>query len=304
MKVAFQINKINSLNLSTDSSWIIMTECYNRGFEVWFYYPESLSYLEGEITSLGFAFDGTNKEVGEFRKIELNTFDFVFVRQDPPFDMPYITSTYLLEKLTKPKVLNSPASIRNCPEKLFVLDFANFMPKTIITSNKDEILKFWRRHQEVVLKPVYAHGGQGVFYISQNDKNINNVIRILTDYYGNVPIIAQQYIANVAKGDKRILLVDGECVGAINRMQGENSAISNTVAGGGYEKTVLTSTEEEICKVLKPKLKALGLFLVGIDVIDDMITEINVTSPTGFSLFNKLEGASVEKIIVDKMLQL
>ena len=304
MKVAFQINKIEILKEKTDSSLLIMQECLKRGFEVWFYYPESLTFEIENIYAKGFLFNGKKMESGAETKLKLDDFNFVFVRQDPPFDINYITTTYLLEKLKKAKVLNNPASIRNCPEKLFVLDFAKYMPETIITSSNEEIQSFWQKHQEIILKPLYAHGGRGVFYIPKDDKNLSNSINILKAYYNNLPIIAQRYLPNVTKGDKRILFVNGECVGCFDRIQGEHSAVSNTASGGTLLPSTLTPKNKEICQVLKPKFKEMGLFLVGIDVIDDFITEINVTSPTGFVFLNQLYGGKVEERIVDEMLKL
>ena len=304
MKVAFQINKIEQLKEKSDSSLLIMKECLKRGFEVWFYYPEELTYQEEQIFTKGFLFNGKKEENSTYSQIKLDDFNFIFVRQDPPFDMNYITATYLLEKLKKAKVLNNPASIRNCPEKLFVLDFAKYMPKTIITNSKEQIQAFWQEQGEIILKPLYAHGGQGVFYIPKNDKNLSNAINILKTAYYGLPIIAQEYLPNVTKGDKRILFVNGEYVGCFDRKQSEHSAVSNTASGGTLEISSLTQKNKELCDVLKPKFKELGLFLVGIDVIDDLVTEINVTSPTGYVFLNQLYQSKVEEKIVDEMLKL
>jgi glutathione synthase len=303
MKIAFQIDKIASLKPKTDTSLLIMNECYARGFDVWFYYPESLTYENGNIFAKGFVFDGEQEE-GSIEKCNLEDFNYVFLRQDPPYNMNYLTTTYLLSKLKKAKVLNNPASVRNCPEKLFVLDFAEFMPETIITNSESEIRDFWHKHEEIILKPLYAHGGIGVFYIPKNDKNLFNAFRILKENYNNLPIIAQKYIPNVVKGDKRILFINGEFAGALNRVQASDYAISNTAVGGKYEKTILTEREQEMCREFFFKFKELGLFLVGIDVIDDYITEINVTSPTGFCLINELYDIRIEEKIVDEMLKL
>jgi glutathione synthase len=303
MKIAFQIDKITTLKPKTDTSLLIMHECYARDFDVWFYYPETLRYENGEIYAEGFAFEGEQEE-GVMEKKNLDDFNFIFLRQDPPFNMNYITTTYLLERLKKAKVLNNPTSVRNCPEKLFVLDFAKFMPETIITNSEAEVREFWQKHNEIILKPLYAHGGMGVFYIPKNDKNLFNAFRVLKESYNGLPIIAQKYLPNVRKGDKRILFINGEFAGALNRVQAEDYAISNTAVGGKYFQTTLTEREKEMCREFFLKFKELGLFLVGIDVIDDNITEINVTSPTGFCLINELYGIRIQEKIVDEMLKL
>jgi glutathione synthase len=304
MKIAFQIDKISGLKPKTDTSLLIMKAALKRGFDVWFYYPANLTYKNGEIFAQGFTFDGTQNEPSESTLLNLDDFNFIFLRQDPPFDMNYLTTTYLLEKLKKAKVLNNPTSVRNCPEKLFVLEFAKFMPETLISNSEPEIREFWKKHKEIIIKPLFAHGGIGVFYIPENDKNLFNATRILQANYNNLPVIAQKYLPNVVKGDKRILFINGEFAGALNRIQATDFAISNTAIGGGYEKTVLTAREQEMCRSFYEPFKKLGLFLVGIDVIDDHITEINVTSPTGFVLINELYGIKIEEKIIDEMLKL
>lgn len=304
MKIAFQIDKISTLKTKTDSTLIIMKEALKRKFDIWFYHPSDLMYENGSIYAFCFKFDGTLTEPTEKVKLDLETFNFIFLRQDPPFDMNYLTTTYLLEKLKKAKVLNNPKSVRDAPEKLFVLNFAKFMPETIITGDETLIREFWKKHKQIILKPLYAHGGIGVFYIPENDKNLFNAFRILKQTYNGLPIIAQQYIPNVVKGDKRILFINGEFAGALNRVQATDFAISNTAVGGGYEQTSLTKIEKEMCEEFKPVFKKLGLFLVGIDVIDDKITEINVTSPTGFALLNELYSEDFGKKIVDEMLKI
>jgi glutathione synthase len=303
MKIAFQIDKIKSLKPKTDTSLLVMNECYARGFDVWFYYPENLSYQSGEVLAKGFIYEGEQEE-GEIETKNLEEFNFVFLRQDPPFDMNYLTTTYLLERLKKAKVLNNPKSVRDCPEKLFVLNFHKFMPETIITTSENEVREFWQKHKEIIIKPLYAHGGIGVFYIPSDDKNLFNAFRLLKEGYKGLPVIAQKYLPNVKKGDKRILFINGEFAGALNRVQAQDYAISNTAVGGKYEKTTLTEVEKEMCREFFIKFKELGLFLVGIDVIDDKITEINVTSPTGFCLINELYGIRIQEKIVDEILKL
>lgn len=303
-KVAFQINKITTLSPKTDSGLLIMNAAFARGFDVYFYYPEDLFYKEQKVMASGFIFEGEQAEQDKKQTLDLEEFDYIFIRQDPPYDMNYLTTTYLLEKLKNPKVLNNPNAIRSCPEKLFVLDFAHFMPKTIITNNEDDIRKLLNECGQIILKPLYAHGGRGVFLIPENDKNLFNTFRILKENYNNLPVIAQEYIPNVVRGDKRILFINGEFAGALNRVQNSNSAISNTAVGSGYEKTTLTKIEQEMCKTFLPIFKKLGLFLVGIDVIDDKITEINVTAPTGFCLINELYSIRIEEKILNEMLKL
>lgn len=261
--------------------------------------------MNGEIVSRAWKFSGTQTEDKTPALINLDEVaDFVFLRQDPPFNISYITTTYLLERLQRAKVLNNPKYVRDCPEKLFVLDFAEYMPETIITTSESDIREFWKKHGEIILKPLYACAGMGVFYIPENDKNLFNATRILKQNYENLPIIAQKYVKNVTKGDKRILFIDGKVVGAINRIQATDYAISNTAVGGKYIKTELTATEQKLCAKLGLILKEKELFLVGIDVIDDMITEINVTSPTGYLFLNELENIRCQDIMIQKLLEM
>lgn len=305
MKIAFQIDPISTLNSKTDSTLLIMNGALKRGFEVWFYYPASMLYKDNALYAYGFKFDGSQKEDHNSKSILLlEDFDFIFLRQDPPFNMNYLTTLYLLEKLKNPTILNDPRSVRDFPEKLFVLDFPEFTPPTLISNNEEEIRDFWKKHQEIILKPLYSYGGKGVFYISKEDKNLFNAFRILQENYGKVPVIAQKYIPNVVKGDKRITFINGDFSGAINRIQQKDSAVSNIVSGAKYEQTTLTSKENQMCKTFLPIFKKLGLFLVGIDVIDDYVIEINVTSPTGFVVINELYGIKTEEKILDEMLVL
>lgn len=300
MRVVFQIDPIQGLKAKTDTSLLIMQGAIRRGFDVWFYYPYTLFYKENKVYAKGYKFNGKQEE-GNIELLNLDTFDFLFLRQDPPFDMQYITTTYLLEKLQKCKVLNNPASVRNSPEKLFVLNFPEFIPPTIISNDEKYIREFWRQQKEVVIKPLYGHGGAGVFYIPYNDKNLFNVYRLLKEKNENLPIIAQKYLSSVMLGDKRIVFINGEFAGALNRIQSTDFAISNVAAGGAYEKTDLTSTEKKMCDVLGPVFKQMGLFLVGIDVIDNMLTEINVTSPTGFAIINEIYNIRIEEKILDAL---
>ena len=303
-KIAFQIDKISGLKPKTDTSLLIMNGCLRMGFEVYFYHPNTLKYENGEVFAKGFKFNGKQEEEGLEQLFRLDNFNYIFLRQDPPFNMSYITTTYLLEKLKKAKVLNNPTAVRNCPEKLFVLDFAEFMPETLITNSEAEIREFWRKHKEIILKPLYGHAGAGVFYIPKDDKNLYNVCKVLKENYSDLPIIAQKYIPKVIEGDKRIVFINGEFGGALNRVQASDFAISNTAVGAKYEKTELTPREQEMCLKFKPVFQKLGLFLVGIDVIDNQITEINVTSPTGFPLINELYNIKIEEKIIEEMLKL
>ncbi len=235
--------------------------------------------------------------------INLKSFEFVLIRQDPPFNMEYITATYLLERLPKTcMVLNKPNSIRDCPEKLFVMDFFNLMPPTLISRQKSNIIKFVKKFKKVVIKPIYGNGGSNVFYLNEKDPNLNIIIDTLISETEH--IIVQKFIKNVKKGDKRILLINGLPVGAVNRIPVNNEIRANLHIGGRAKKTNLTKREKFICNQIKSKLREKGLFFTGIDVIDGYLTEINVTSPTCIREIDTLNKVNISYIYWEKALQL
>jgi glutathione synthase len=237
--------------------------------------------------------------LGEASVVDLSTQDVVLMRQDPPFDMAYITATHILERIhPKTLVVNDPAHVRNAPEKLFVTEFKGLMPPTLITSDRAEINAFRAEHKDIILKPLYGNGGAGVFRVKEGDENLGSMLEMFTAFYRE-PVIVQRYVPEVRKGDKRIILVDGEVAGAINRVPAEGEARSNMHVGGRPEATTLTQREKEICAALAPELKKRGLIFTGIDVIGDYLTEINVTSPTGIWEVKRFGGADIAALVWD-----
>ena len=246
---------------------------------------------------------GNHFTFGPAETLDLGAMDVVLMRQDPPFDMAYITATHLLE-LIHPKtlVVNDPASVRNAPEKLFVLQFRDLMPETLVTADRDAILAFRREHGDIVVKPLFGNGGAGVFLVRAADPNLNALLELFTER-SREPLMVQRYVPDVRKGDKRIILVDGEPMGAINRVPAEGEARSNMHVGGRPEPTTMTDREREICARIGPALKAKGLTFVGIDVIGGYLTEINVTSPTGLQEVARFDGVHLEAAIWDAILR-
>ena len=308
LKIALQMDPLEKLNLKGDTTFILGFEAIKRGFEVFFYTPSDLIYknscvyANAKILDLEFK-DG--KEIfsyGSKKVFELSSFDVILMRQDPPFNMSYITATHILEKIgSKTLVLNDPFHVRNAPEKIFVTEFSHFMPNTLITRDLSEIRNFRKRNKNIIIKPLYGNGGEGVFFIKENDTNFNVIIENFLNS-NQEQFILQSYIPEVKKGDKRIILIDGEVVGAINRIPARNENRSNMHVGGKPIKTSLSKNDKLICKTISPHLKNKGLFFVGIDVIGNYLTEINVTSPTGIREINRLNKTKIEKIFWDKVL--
>jgi glutathione synthase len=242
---------------------------------------------------------GRHHTLGPLETIELAAVDVILMRQDPPFDMGYITATHILEHLTKTTlVVNDPASVRNSPEKLFATHFPGLMPPTLVASDREEIVAFRREHGEIILKPLFGNGGAGVFHLRPEDDNLNALLEMFTTFYRE-PIMVQRYIPAVRQGDKRIILVEGEPVGAVLRVPAAGEARANLHVGGAAVKTTLTAREREICAAIGPTLRQQGLVFVGIDVIGDYLTEINVTSPTGIQEINRLDGTRLEALVWD-----
>jgi len=304
LQVAFQMDPLESINIDTDSSFMMALEAERRGHELFHYLPRQLS-LEGDrlfATARPFSLRrerGNHFTAGAPARVRLADFDLVLMRQDPPFDMAYITATHLLEHLQpKTLVLNDPASVRNAPEKLFVTHFPDLMPPTLITSDKDAIVEFRARHKDIIVKPLFGNGGAGVFHLKPDDENLGALLETFTLLYRE-PVIVQRYLPEIRAGDKRIILIDGEAAGAVSRVPQAGEARANFHAGGAAKKTTLTKRERDICAAIGPTLREQGLVFVGIDVIGDYLTEINVTSPTGIQEINRLDGVQIERTLWD-----
>lgn len=307
LRVAVQMDPIEGIGIAGDSSFALMLGAQARGHSLWHYTPHGLSWREGRV--LAKARRLTVQRVvgdhfrweGEAETLDLGSdIDVVLMRQDPPFDMAYITATHLLEIAQKQGtlVVNDPAEVRNAPEKLFVLGFADLMPPTLVTRRLDEAMDFRARHGEIVVKPLYGNAGSAVFHISKTDANLPALVELFSDVWRE-PFMVQKFLPDVSEGDKRIVLVDGEPAGAINRLPKAGEIRSNLAAGGSAYETTLTRREEEICARLGPELKARGLVFVGIDVIAGHLTEINVTSPTGIMAIDRFNGTDTPSRIWD-----
>ena len=304
--VGILMDSISKLNLESDSTLRLAWEAVRRNYILYYFRPEDLFFQENECFALAQIFkpvpdDFNIIEFGEKKKLSLKSLDIIFVRHDPPFDITYITATYLLEKIAnKVLIVNNPTEIRNCPEKLFLNKFPEITPPTVISSNQTIITEFLEECEEIVLKPIYAHGGKDVFYLHKNDPNFKAIFDHLLDRY-KTHIIAQKYISDVTKGDKRIMLLDGKPIASLLRVPNSNEIRANLAQGGKAEIADLTKRDLEICNIIGGELKKRGLIFVGIDVIGDYLTEINVTSPTGIASFNALHNTRIEEQIWDKV---
>jgi glutathione synthase len=302
--VAVQMDHVKSINISGDSTFAMSLEAQQRGYNLFHYTPDRLSMRDGKIYASVEPMTlrdtkGDHFTLGEPERIDLQSMDVILLRQDPPFHMGYITSTHLLERLhPKTLVVNDPAWVRNSPEKIFVTEFADLMPKTLITRDVSEIARFRAEMGDIILKPLYGNGGAGVFHSSRDDRNFSSLLEMFGEMFVE-PFIAQEYLPDVRRGDKRIILIDGEPVGAINRVPSETDSRSNMHVGGRAEHTELTPREKEICARIGPALRERGFILVGIDVIGDYMTEINVTSPTGIREVRKFGGADIAALFWD-----
>ncbi len=304
LNVAIQMDPIESININADSTFVLALEAQKRGYTLYHYLPRKLSFREGKVTARARTLkvrreQGNHFEFGPEQELDLSTMDVVLMRQDPPFDMAYITATHVLEHIhPKTLVVNDPVSVRNAPEKLFVTHFEGVMPPTLITADVEDIKAFRRDHKDIIVKPLYGNGGAGVFHIRPDDENLGALLEMFTTTWRE-PVIVQRYVPEVRQGDKRIILVDGKAVGAINRVPAAGEARSNMHVGGRPEKTLLTKREQEICDIIGPALKERGLIFTGIDVIGDFLTEINVTSPTGIQEINRFDGSALEALVWD-----
>lgn len=302
LKIALQMDPIERVNIDGDSTFRIGLEAQARGHSLFYYTPDRLAFVEGRILARGWPLTlrrekGAHFTLGAEAEVDLAEMDVVWLRQDPPFDMAYITTTHLLERLgPKTRVVNDPFWVRNCPEKLLVLDFPDLTPPTAIARDLAAIRAFKDRHGDVILKPLYGNGGAGVFRLDPNDRNLNALYELFAGF-SREPLIVQKFLPAVAAGDKRIILVDGAPIGAINRVPQPGETRSNMHAGGRPEKTELTAREREICAAIGPVLREKGQIFVGIDVIGGYLTEINVTSPTGLQELERFDGTNGAALI-------
>jgi glutathione synthase len=305
LAIAIQMDPIDTINIDADSTFALALEAQRRGHGLYHYLPQALTLRDGRLYASGRPLEvvrrhGNHHRFGALEELDLAGFDIVLMRQDPPFDMAYITATHLLELLPEdgPLVVNDPASVRNAPEKLFVLRFRELMPPTLLTLDRKEIDAFRQEHGEIVLKPLFGNGGAGVFHLRPGDDNLGSLLEMYASVYRE-PVMVQRYLPEVRHGDKRIILVEGEPVGAVNRVPPEGEARANLHVGGRAVKTGLTEREREICATIGPSLRQQGLVFVGIDVIGDYMTEINVTSPTGIQEIARLDGVDLATNIWD-----
>ncbi|RRH76653.1 glutathione synthase [Falsigemmobacter faecalis] len=297
MKVALQMDPIGSVNIDGDSTFRIGFEAQVRGHSLFYYTPDKLAYQEGRVTARGHWIElrrvkGDHVSYGPEVEVDLADMDVVWLRQDPPFDMGYITTTHLLDMIhPKTLVVNDPFWVRNSPEKLLVLNFPDLTPPTTIARDLETIRAFKQKHGDIILKPLYGNGGAGVFRLDPNDRNLSSLYELFTGI-NREPMIVQKFLPDVAKGDKRVILVDGEPVGAINRVPQAGETRSNMHVGGRPEKVSLTERDLEICARIGPVLREKGQIFVGIDVIGNWLTEINVTSPTGIQELERFDGTN------------
>ncbi len=304
LKVAIQMDPIGPIDIDADSTFRLAEEAQARGHSLFYYTPDHLSWRESKVTANGWPLTvkrvkGDHFDLGERQTVDLGDFDVVWLRQDPPFDMGYITTTHLLERLMPGTlVVNDPFWVRNCPEKLLVLQFPELIPPTLIARDLGAIRAFKEEHGDIILKPLYGNGGAGVFRLDPNDRNLSSLHELFTGM-SREPLIAQKYLPDVSAGDKRVILVDGEPVGAINRVPQPGETRSNMHVGGRAEKVELTDRDREICAAIGPRLKEYGQIFVGIDVIGDYLTEINVTSPTGLQELERFDGTNAAGLIWD-----
>jgi glutathione synthase len=308
LNVAVQMDPIARINIGGDSTFALLLEAQKRGHQLSYYTPDRLVMLNGKVFASVEPLQvrdkaGDHFSLGQPKRVALDQFDAVLLRQDPPFDLAYITSTHLLERIhPKTLVVNDPASVRNAPEKMLVTEFPDLMPPTLITRDLAEIKAFREEHSDIVMKPLYGHGGGGVFRITREDLNFGSLYDMFATTFREQWVV-QKFLSAVKQGDKRILLVDGEFAGAVNRVPAPDDLRSNMVRGGSPKETQLTPREREICDRIGPIMRERGMIFVGLDVIGDQLTEINVTSPTGIRAVKKLGGPDAAAMIWDRIEQ-
>jgi glutathione synthase len=304
LTVAVQMDPIQRIKIAGDSTFAMLLEAQRRGHALLHYTPDRLSMRDGRVVAMAEPItvrdeEGNHVTMGEPSRVDLSSVDVVLLRQDPPFDMAYITTTHLLERIhPKTLVVNDPAHVRNAPEKIFVTEFPQLMPPTLITRDKAEIEAFRAEHGDVVMKPLYGNGGAAVFKVSVEDPNFGSLYDLFSATFRE-PWVVQRFLPKVTEGDKRIILIDGEAAGAINRVPQPGDIRSNMVRGGAAKPTDLSAREREICEAIGPALKRMGQIFVGIDVIDGNLTEINVTSPTGLRAIKRLGGPDLSVALWD-----
>lgn len=306
LSVAVQMDHIASIRIAGDSTFALLLEAQRRGHTLFHYTPDRLALRSGTLAAALEPLSvkdvaGAHFHLGDPQDTDLSTLDVVLLRQDPPFDMAYVTTTHLLERIhPKTLVVNDPAHVRNAPEKLFVMDFPHLMPETLITRDGAAVRAFRKEHGDIVMKPLYGNGGQGVFRVKPEDENFGSLMDLFSTQFRE-PWVIQRYLPAVRAGDKRIILVDGVFAGAVNRVPAPDDLRSNMVRGGAAETTELTDREREICETIGPELRRRGLLFVGIDVIGGLLTEINVTSPTGLRAIRRLGGPDIAALIWDSI---
>ena len=304
LAVAIQMDPMDSIDIAGDSTFALALEGQARGHALYHYLPSDISLRDGRIIARARALEvraevGNHFTFGTEELVDLATMDVVLMRQDPPFDMAYITATHLLEHIhPKTLVVNDPVHVRNAPEKIFVTQFENVMPPTLITRDPALVHEFRAQYNDIIVKPLFGNGGAGVFHIGPDDENLNALLEMFDGLYRE-PIIIQKYLPEIRQGDKRIILVDGIAAGAVNRVPAAGEARANLHVGARAEKTSLTKREQEICDTIGPALRERGLIFVGLDVIGDYLTEINVTSPTGIMEINHLDGSRLDALVWD-----
>jgi glutathione synthase len=305
-KIAIQMDPLESINIKTDSTYILALEAQKRGYRLFHYLPENLIYENGRVSALGNTFKlFPNKKTffkkSKTQKIFLDDYDVVLVRQDPPFNMSYITATYLLEMVSeKTLILNDPKSIRDNPEKLSMFNFKNIIPPTLISKNIEQCFNFQKKYKKTIIKPLYGNGGEGISKLEGINALLKRKILKLISKYKQ-PIVIQKYLKEIKEGDRRIILIDGEYVGSVARIPKKGSVTANFHTGGTAKKVGLVRRDKKICSILKPFLKKKKLFFTGVDVIGNYLTEINVTSPTGIQEINKLNGVRLEEFFWDRV---
>ena len=306
LKIAVQMDPIERINIRGDSTFALLLEAQRRKHTIAYYTPDRLALAGNRVFAAVQPLSVLDKEgehfaLGEPKRTDLNTFDVILLRQDPPFDLAYVTTTHLLERIhPKTLVVNDPRSVRNAPEKMYVMEFPDLMPPTLITRDLAEIKAFRAEQGDIVMKPLYGRGGEAVFRLAQEDLNFGSLYDLFAATFREAWVV-QKFLPAVKHGDKRIILVDGEFAGAVNRVPAPDDLRSNMVRGGTPKETELSAREREICSAIGPPLRERGLLFVGIDVIDGYLTEINVTSPTGIRAVKNLGGPDVAAMIWDKI---
>jgi glutathione synthase len=304
LAVAIQMDPLEGVNIDADTTFALALEAQGRGHGLYHYLPRDLHYRNGRVLAKARPFEvrrvkGDHATLGTPEQIDLAAMDVVLMRQDPPFNLAYISTTHLLDRIhPSTLVVNDPTSVRNSPEKLFVTQFQELMPPTLITYDLDEIRAFRREHGDIIVKPIYGNGGAGVFHVKPDDTNLASLIELFRTYL-NEPLMVQRYLPEIRRGDKRIILINGKLAGAVNRVPAQDETRANLHVGGRAEKGELTKRDHEICEALGPALERAGLILVGIDVIGDYLTEINVTSPTGVQEIDRFDSTNLSAQVWD-----